>query len=109
LTLVIYDIKLQENGSIYYHDPADIPSFTTWTPEYFGDIMTVNGRSWPFMNVQNKKYRLKISNTCNSRHLNLYFQSDSANTTYSNDTSNLPFYVIKKDSGYMNTPILKQV
>lgn len=105
---MIYDIRLQENGSIYYHDRADISSFSTWIPEYFGDVMTVNGRSWPYMNLENKKYRFKISNTCNSRYLNLYFQPDSSNTPYSNDSSNIEFYVIKKDVGYTNSPILKK-
>ncbi len=108
MSLLIYDIKLQENGSIYYNDPSDISNFSNHLPGYFGDIMTVNGRSWPYMNVQNKMYRLKISNLCNSRYLNLYFQPDYANTTYSNDSSNLPFYVIKKDAGYLTSPILRK-
>ena len=43
----------------------------TWIAEYFGDVMLVNGKVWPFLNVEPRMYRFRILNGCNARILNL--------------------------------------
>jgi spore coat protein A len=42
-----------------------------WIGEYFGDVMLVNGKVWPFLNVEPRMYRFRILNGCNARILNL--------------------------------------
>ena len=49
---------------------ADIPG-ATWIGEYFGDVMLVNGKVWPFLEVEPRMYRLRILNGCNARILSL--------------------------------------
>jgi len=49
--LVITDLRFQSNGSIYYHDRARVANYVYWIPGYYGDVMIVNGKSWPFFNV----------------------------------------------------------
>jgi spore coat protein A len=43
----------------------------TWIGEYFGDVMLVNGKVWPFLNVEPRLYRFRILNGCNARIINL--------------------------------------
>ena len=47
-----------------------------WNPEVFGDAMVVNGRTWPLLEVEPRRYRLRFLNGCNSRFLILKLASD---------------------------------
>ena len=49
---------------------SNIPG-VTWIGEYFGDVMLVNGKVWPFLDVEPRLYRFRILNGCNARILNL--------------------------------------
>ncbi len=44
-----------------------------WQPEYFGNVMVVNGRAWPRLQVEQRRYRFRLLNGCNSRFLILDF------------------------------------
>uniref|UniRef100_A0A0D9UWB5 Plastocyanin-like domain-containing protein n=1 Tax=Leersia perrieri TaxID=77586 RepID=A0A0D9UWB5_9ORYZ len=85
LFLVIADRKFYTNGSIYIEKE--------WQPEYFGEIITVNGKAWPFLAVHRRRYRLRILNASNARYFNI---------TLSNG---LPFHVIGSDSSYLSKPV----
>lgn len=63
IPLIIQDRTFRPDGSLLY--PAE------WEEHFFGDKILVNGRVWPFFNVQQGKYRFRALNGCNSRTLNL--------------------------------------
>lgn len=44
-----------------------------WNPEFFGNTLIVNGRTWPFHEVEQRRYRLRFLNGCGSRFLILDF------------------------------------
>lgn len=69
IPLVIQDRMFNADGTMLYPSSA-IPG-VTWVGEYFGDVMLVNGKVWPFLDVEPRLYRLRILNGCNSRILNL--------------------------------------
>ena len=69
IPLVVQDRLFSEDGSFLY-PTSDIPS-ATWIGEYFGDVMLVNGKVWPFLEVEPRMYRLRILNGCNARILSL--------------------------------------
>ncbi|GAB2254660.1 hypothetical protein Droror1_Dr00022469 [Drosera rotundifolia] len=93
--LIVFDRSFFVNGSIYMNRTGDNPTIhPQWQPEYFGDVMVVNGKAWPYMRVQRRKYRFRIINTCNARFLNLYF------------TNGLDFVHIGSDSAYLNQAVL---
>jgi len=48
----------------------------TWNPEAFFNTMVVNGRTWPRLAVEPRKYRLRLLNGCNSRFLILKLATD---------------------------------
>ena len=59
---------------------ADKPGFIPdtdlspiWNPEFFGNMIMVNGNTWPFQTVGQRRYRLRILNRCQSRFLVLDF------------------------------------
>ena len=69
IPLVIQDRQFNPDGTFLY-PVSDIPG-VTWIGEYFGDVMLVNGKVWPFLNVEPRMYRFRILNGCNARILNL--------------------------------------
>jgi FtsP/CotA-like multicopper oxidase with cupredoxin domain len=38
--------------------------------------MLVNGKAWPKVTLSNKKYRITLLNSCQSRYLNIYFENN---------------------------------
>jgi FtsP/CotA-like multicopper oxidase with cupredoxin domain len=47
--------------------PSDVSPI--WNPEFFGTTMVVNGRTWPNLDVEQRRYRFRLLNGCNSRFL----------------------------------------
>jgi len=69
--------------------PSDISPI--WNPEFFGNMMVVNGVTWPNLNVEPDLYRFRLLNGCNSRFLNLSLQAlDAAGVVL----GEVPFYQI---------------
>jgi spore coat protein A, manganese oxidase len=69
IPLVIQDRQFDSGGTFLY-PTSNIPG-VTWIGEYFGDVMLVNGKVWPFLDVEPRLYRFRILNGCNARILNL--------------------------------------
>jgi spore coat protein A len=65
IPLAIQDRSFNVDGTLKY--PA------MWEDLFFGETMLVNGKVWPFHNVKQGKYRLRMLNGCNSRALTLQF------------------------------------
>ncbi len=49
-----------------------------WNPEFFGNTMVVNGQTWPFLEVEQRRYRFRFLNGCNSRFLILKLEQRAA-------------------------------
>ena len=69
IPLVVQDRQFNPDGTFRY--PTSDISGVTWIGEYFGDVMLVNGKVWPFVNVEPRMYRFRILNGCNARILGL--------------------------------------
>ncbi len=63
-----------------------------WVPEYFGQAMIVNGKAWPYQNVQPRKYRYRVWNGCNDRVLDFQF------------SNGMTFWQIGTDGGLLEHP-----
>jgi bilirubin oxidase len=64
-----------------------------WNPEFFGNMMVVNGFTWPYLEVEQRRYRFRFLNGCNSRFLIL--KADNG----------MPFYQIGGDQGFLSSPV----
>jgi spore coat protein A, manganese oxidase len=68
--LVIQDRQFNTDGTFLY--PTSDIAGVTWIGEYFGDTMLVNGKVWPYLNIEPRLYRFRILNGCNARIMNLH-------------------------------------
>lgn len=71
IEVAIQDRMFDQNGQLYFPagalvapNPAIHPF---WVPEFSGDIITVNGKTWPYMSVAPRKYRFRFLNGSNAR------------------------------------------
>jgi len=89
IMMAIQDRAFNTDGSLFYPDsrayfgdsPDPIDSFIPFSdvspihnPEFFGNTIIVNGNTWPFLQVEQRRYRLRLLNGCNSRTLVLKFE-----------------------------------
>jgi spore coat protein A len=72
-------------GNLFPPNPSSIP-------EFFGDTMLVNGTTFPTVNVEPRRYRLRFLNACNARFLNLqlYVANGSPNGITLNAATGVP-------------------
>ena len=85
IPLAIQDRSFNEDGSLFYPDTREffdeiagdyIPDgefSPIWNPEFFGNMIIVNGNTWPFQTVEQRRYRFRVLNGCQSRFLILDF------------------------------------
>jgi len=88
IPIAIQDRSFNVDGSLFYPDtreffdgatkdnPGFIPNTDLspiWNPEFFGNMMMINGNTWPFQTVEQRRYRFRFLNGCQSRFLILDF------------------------------------
>ncbi|CAL9110540.1 unnamed protein product [Musa textilis] len=92
--LVLDDRSFYEDGSLYMNYTGDNPTIhPQWQPEYFGEVIVVNGKAWPYLAVQRRRYRFRILNSSNARYFNLSL------------SDGLSFTVIGSDVSYLRKPV----
>ncbi len=82
--------------------PSDVSPI--WNPEFFGNMMVVNGFTWPFLEVEQRRYRFRFLNGCNSRFLILKM---TTTPRMNNDGFNSPefsFWQIGAEQGFLPAP-----
>jgi FtsP/CotA-like multicopper oxidase with cupredoxin domain len=85
IPIAIQDRSFNVDGSLFYPDTREffdeiageyIPDgefSPIWNPEFFGNTIIANGNTWPFQEVEKRRYRLRFLNGCQSRFLILDF------------------------------------
>jgi spore coat protein A len=107
IEMAIQDKMFYPDGSLAYPDAPwmSMPGFTPWfggpsvQPEFFGDVIIVNGKAWPILDVEPRKYRFRILNGSDSRFYNLRLAATV------NTTQPLWWIVIGSDQGFLNAPL----
>ncbi|HEX9302341.1 MAG TPA: multicopper oxidase [Casimicrobiaceae bacterium] len=106
IPIVIQDRAFNIDGSLFYPDSREffdgfagpyIPGSDIapiWNPEFFGNTLVVNGRAWPYLEVEPRRYRLRLLNGCNSRFLILELGE-----------ANHSFWQIGADGGFLPAPV----
>ena len=90
--LAIQDRTFNTDGTFNYNvDPPNPTEHPYWSPEFFGDVIMVNGLVWPNMNVDRGAYRFRILDGSTARFYNLSF------------SNGMPFTVIGTEGGYLKT------
>jgi spore coat protein A len=85
IPIAVQDRSFNDDGSLFYPDSRSffdgivgdyVPSgefSPIWNPEFFGNTIIANGSTWPFQVVEQRRYRLRFLNGCQSRFLILDF------------------------------------
>jgi FtsP/CotA-like multicopper oxidase with cupredoxin domain len=110
IPIAIQGRAFNEDGSLFYPDtreffdgataadPGFIP-FTDlspiWNPEFFGNMIMVNGNTWPVQTVKQRRYRLRFLNGCQSRFLILDF----------NQIPGVEVWAIGDEGGFLAAPV----
>ena len=107
IPIAIQDRAFNDDGSLFYPDTRaffdgfagpyipDTDVSPIWNPEFFGNMIMVNGNTWPFQQVEQRRYRFRFLNGCQSRFLILNF----ANIT------GVEVWQIGNEGGFLATPV----
>jgi FtsP/CotA-like multicopper oxidase with cupredoxin domain len=104
--LLIADRQFDTQGQLLFPDgdggPPNPDAHPFWIPEFFGDVITVNGKSWPFFEVQPRRYRFRVVNASNARFIQgQLFRSSNHQPTA---TPGPHIWQIGSDGGFLNAP-----
>jgi FtsP/CotA-like multicopper oxidase with cupredoxin domain len=116
--LMFQDRQFDTNGQLLFPDgtPPDNPTGLNgappnpdhhpfWIPEFFGDVMTVNGAAWPVMHVQPRRYRFRLLNANNARFLIMQLFNQQGIPFQTNGAPGPAIYQIGSDGGFFNSPV----
>ncbi len=107
IPIAIQDRSFNEDGSLFYPDSRAffdgfegpfIPETEVspiWNPEFFGNMIMVNGNTWPFQTVEQRRYRFRFLNGCQSRFLILDFS----------DIPGIEVWQIGNEGGFLASPV----
>ncbi|MCC6862280.1 MAG: multicopper oxidase domain-containing protein [Bryobacterales bacterium] len=85
IPIAVQDRSFDAGGSLFYPGTRaffdgipgpyipDSDISPIWNPEFFGNCIMVNGSTWPFQTVEQRRYRFRFLNGCQSRFLILDF------------------------------------
>ena len=129
IPIVIQDRSFNTDGSLFYPDnraffegldpeQLQIPFIPEgacdglasdvspiWNPEFFGNMMVVNGRTWPKLEVEQRRYRFRFLNGCNSRFLLLKMTASPRGDNDGFNTAEYPFWQIGTEQGFLPAPV----
>jgi spore coat protein A len=91
IPLMIFDRMITPEGQLYY--PVAAKPDEPWIPELFGDAILVNGKLFPYLEVESHKYRLRILNASNARFYHFWMKNG------------LTFQQIGTDQGLLPAPV----
>jgi spore coat protein A, manganese oxidase len=106
IPIAIQDRSFNTDGSLFYPDTRAffdgflgpfIPNSDVspiWNPEFFGNCIVVNGRTWPALDVEPRRYRFRLLNGCQSRFLILNF-----------DDPKVEVWQIGAEGGFLRAPV----
>jgi spore coat protein A len=103
IPLLMQDRLFNPDGTLLY-PVADGGTHQFWIPEFFGDTMCVNGKAWPVLELEPRRYRFRMLNGCNARFLNMTLVRTMADGT-PHGMAGPMFHIIGTDGGLLPAPV----
>lgn len=98
--LAIQDRMFTTDGQLWYPNEGETSVHPIWIPEFFGNVILVNGKVWPYLNVEPRKYRFRILEGSNARFYSLALADRMTSAP------GPAFYQIATDGGYLAEPVV---
>jgi FtsP/CotA-like multicopper oxidase with cupredoxin domain len=111
--LMIQDRLFDTNGQLFFQADdaggtlwAPNPDHPYWGPELIGDVIVVNGKAWPYLEVERRRITLLLVNGSNARtyELSLPGNVDIGASGGSSSLPPAPMWVIGTGGGYLDEP-----
>jgi FtsP/CotA-like multicopper oxidase with cupredoxin domain len=102
IPLVIQDRMFDTEGQLYFPaGPPFIPNpvHPFWVPEFIGDTIAVNGKVWPFFEVEPRRYRFLCLNGSNARGYKMFLVNRDTHV------QGPALWQIGTDGGYLDAPV----
>jgi spore coat protein A, manganese oxidase len=107
IPIAVQDRAFNADGSLFYPDTraffdeiegpylpeTDISPI--WNPEFFGNMIIANGNTWPHLDVEQRRYRFRFLNGCQSRFLILDFSA----------IAGVEVWQIGNEGGFLSAPV----
>ena len=97
IPLILFDRSFHNDGRLYY--PVSGKPEAPWVSEYYGSAILANGKIFPYLEVEPRKYRFRLVNSSNGSFYRL-----SVSTEPSAAASGLEFHQIGSEQGLLETP-----
>jgi spore coat protein A len=106
IPLIIQDRILNPDGSLNYPVASGTtpPVPPVWIPEFFGDLVLVNGKVFPYLNVEPRRYRFRILDASNARFYHLTLVESALNGRLLHRPGPA-FHQIGSDGGLLPAPV----
>ena len=101
--LILYDRLLTRDAQLLY--PVSPDPQSPWVPEIFGNAILVNGKLFPCLDVEPRKYRFRVLNASNARTYHLSLVDNTAVDNAANNHAAAPFHQIGTDQGLLAAPV----
>jgi FtsP/CotA-like multicopper oxidase with cupredoxin domain len=107
IEIAIQDRMFDTNGQLLFPDghpsgpngpPPNPDVHPFWIPEFFGDTIIVNGKTWPFLEVEPRRYRFRLLDGSNARMYGLALVDHAAG-------HGLTIWQIGTDTSLLDSPV----
>jgi spore coat protein A len=95
IPLVLCDRSFYPNGRLYY--PVSGKPGAPWVSEYYGSAILANGKIFPYLDVEPRKYRFRLLNSSNGSFYRLSFSADPSVVS-----PGLEFHQIGSEQGFLS-------
>ena len=97
IPLIIFDRSFRPDGQLFY--PVSGKPDAPWVSEYYGSAILVNGKIFPYLDVEPRKYRFRLLNSSNGSFYRLSFCSEASVASEA-----LDFFQIGTEQGFLAAP-----
>jgi spore coat protein A len=92
IEMAIQDRRFDRNSQLYFAAQQPALGHPFWSVLFEGDVATVNGAAFPYLNVEPRRYRFHLLNGSNHRGYKFVF-------------GDVPVYLIGSDDNYFDKPV----
>src|SRR6202167_2509092 len=106
IPLALYDRLLTRDAQLLY--PVSPDPQSPWVPELSGNAILVNGKLFPYLEVEPRRYRFRLLNASNARFYHLSLLAKASDDKTSDDkasSSAASFHQIGTDQGLLPAPV----